>query len=76
MSNSYYLIHEVTLQGVALVRTILASRGVPQLVLSLGGLLVGFMTTWTSLTLFILAIGKPHSLTKTPSVLLKKLVNV
>ena len=73
MSYSYYLIHGVTLQGVALVWAILASHGVPQLALFFGGLLIGFIATWTSSTLLFLAIEKPYSLTKTPSGQLKSM---
>jgi len=73
MSYSYYLIHGVTLQGVALVWTILASRGVPQLALFFGGLLVGFAATWTSSTLLFLAIEKPYSLTKKSSAIAKSI---
>ena len=67
MSYSYYLIHGVTLQAVALVWTVLASRGVPQLALFVGGLVVGFAATWISSTLLFLAIEKPYSLLKKTS---------
>jgi len=61
MSYSYYLIHGITLEGVALVWAILAKRyslGLPALSMVLP---VGFLATWISATLLFLLIEKPFS---------------
>jgi len=62
MSYSYYLIHGVTLQGVAMVWMFLASRGAPQMPLFVAGLFIGFAVTWVSSTVLFLIIEKPFSL--------------
>ena len=62
MSYSYYLIHGVTLQGVALGWERLAGAGVPSLPLFAAALPVGLVVTWiTSTGLFVL-VEKPFSL--------------
>ncbi len=62
MSYSYYLIHGVTLQGVAMASTMTAARGVSGTPLFFGGLLIGFALTWVCSTLLFLGVEGPFSL--------------
>src|ERR1035441_7872837 len=62
ISYSYYLIHGVTLQGVALAWAWLASHGVPAASLFVVGVPVGFAATWVTSTLLFVMVEKPYSL--------------
>jgi len=62
MSYSYYLIHGVTLQGVALLWTLLSPRGNPSIASFLIALVVGFTATWVVSTLLFVFIERPLSL--------------
>jgi exopolysaccharide production protein ExoZ len=62
MSYSFYLIHGVTLQGVALVLTFVASRLNVGASLFVAGLLIGFSLAWISSTALFFTIERPYSL--------------
>ena len=61
ISYSYYLIHGVTLQAVALVWQAQATHGAHGLAWFLLALPVGFAATWISSTMLFLAVEKPSS---------------
>jgi exopolysaccharide production protein ExoZ len=65
MSYSYYLIHGVTLQGLALLWSWLAFRGVAPLLLFVIGVPIGFAVTWVTSTVLFVMIEKPFSLNRT-----------
>jgi peptidoglycan/LPS O-acetylase OafA/YrhL len=64
MSYSYYLIHGVTLQGVALLWALIASRALAEAPLFLAALLIGFAATWACSTALFHFVEKPFSLGK------------
>lgn len=66
MSYSYYLIHGVTLQGVALIWGVLAGRGLSGPLLFAAALPLGFAATWISATVLFFLIEKPISLRPQP----------
>ena len=61
MSYSYYLIHGVTLQGVALIWLAIASHGVPRISLFVAALPIALLATWVSSTALFLLVEKPTS---------------
>jgi len=66
MSYSYYLIHGLTLQGVALIWPfIAASRSAAQTPVFLLALLASFAATWASSTILFVAVEKRFSLRPT-----------
>jgi exopolysaccharide production protein ExoZ len=68
MSYSYYLIHGVTLQGVALLWTLIALSALAEAPLFLAALLIGFAATWACSTALFHFVEKPFSLRKRDAV--------
>jgi exopolysaccharide production protein ExoZ len=62
MSYSFYLIHGVTLQGIALAADAAVRRGAPGSVVFLLAVSIGFGAAWLSSTVLFAAIEKPLSL--------------
>jgi len=64
MSYSYYLIHGLTLQGMAMVWAFFSSHGATGVPLFVSALLTGPAATWISSTALFLYVEKPYSLRK------------
>lgn len=62
MSYSYYLIHGVTLQGVALVWALLSSHRATSAPFFVAALLAGFAATWITSTALFVFVERPCSL--------------
>jgi peptidoglycan/LPS O-acetylase OafA/YrhL len=62
MSYSYYLIHGVALQGVALLWGMRWRHGAPSVPAFTLGFFAGFAATWLAATALFLLVEKPFSL--------------
>jgi exopolysaccharide production protein ExoZ len=69
MSYSFYIMHGITLQGVALLRGKLPGAHLSAGLLFPGALLAGFAATWMVSTVLFLSVGKRFSLKVKPAAL-------